>query len=1136
MSKQLIGSKQRKKNRRKELEKKRSKIKSQINAVMLSNKLNNRINNDTVLHLLNKIFSENSMPLNIFANNYCREIIIEGVKQKKWFLNIPPSMSLPKKKPHFRSDLCFIKAKIISSWLDAWGKYQINNNLDENDIIASTVVSATVYGGLNISKALVSLVNQLISESKPLYEANNVFWCDLIIHDKRLPTNYILDETKVNLRRWFPDNSTLLWINNLLLNTNKKNKYTERSLWTIVYNFMTKVANEYCVDVSKINSLRELCDSGIIITERLNGIHLNQVLTGFAKGDNQSVSLQPEFLKGILINDYPVIEAKSNCENLYNEETLLQEVSNQEKEENYFYKLLKSCVYFNNKKNNNKKKPSRNKVLDYLYELEPVTEPECCLHNWIIFNLEERKNKVSTANSYLNMIGKIWLQADNEKVDILDEEELEQFLQKKTIGEKDEIKKCFNRFLKYSHVNDGVPNVKIFNNIDKPDNLVRAGFISEQLYFELLENINKSSQRSQDKLMLLSFFIFAYRTGLRLTEIKKIRIRDIEDSDELWVYVKPNQHEDNKTLSGYRKFNLGVLLTKNEYTFVKRYIHFKKLKPNVNFSSLLFSYDFTPSQLISNGIIYKNFRRSFAKKYNLPFVFHLMRHTALSKLFVILSDNKNLIKKLTCYSETQIKRIQKRFNFKSKNIFYNLGALAGHSSPKTTFQSYVHFCDYLLFCELNKYKRVFIFKELEAMSGCSRQYLSYYINKEKLNKNSIPLNRINKMLATSLKKYCNHIKVDRTVLKEPKNKFVEKVSSMDCLLALREIEKKNPVKHIPNKYIEKWVKNAKFLSDLKTQKGKPRLFSKDKTIPKLGYHLAPTKPQTLFELNIAKTNILDKAQDVFNLNKPAFRKALHYFVNNSTYTVPGLKFNSPEMLSEFLEVIKYFYNKKHIIIEVKVQKGLMRKNQIAEWKSALRKKATYKSSNIKINRINDFPYGQATLHIQHPEAEKLISILKESKELNRLIEKLENLRNLIAGRNGSGFLFKNIHMVKNLIMKLKKSKCIGELIFKLPLSNDAKVLLNILKETRILITNVNVTEVIGERENLNIKKNEEKYLASELSDTEEIIYKFIEAKERIDDKKKTNKTNIIHSSNLLKFTFHLLAIMALDFKNKTSSK
>jgi integrase len=161
--------------------------------------------------------------------------------------------------------------------------------------------------------------------------------------------------------------------------------------------------------------------------------------------------------------------------------------------------------------------------------------------------LEERKNKAGTADAYLNLIGVLWLKADKE--------ELENFLNLSILDKPNELKECLNRFLVFCNVNSDVPSVSTFHNLKKSDNLVRAGFISEELYFELIQKINKSSQRSQDIGMFVSFFFFAYRTGLRLTEIKKLRIRDVEDSDVLWIYVRPNQHKDNKTFSGYRKFN-----------------------------------------------------------------------------------------------------------------------------------------------------------------------------------------------------------------------------------------------------------------------------------------------------------------------------------------------------------------------------------------------------------------------------------------------------------------------------------------------------------------------------------------------------------------------------------------------------
>lgn len=1107
MIKELSGPQERTKKREGKKKEKRKKIIKQVNEVLLNTKSNIIINNKTVFDLMHKIFSENKMPLNIYANNYIREIIIDGIKKKKWYLNIPQSMTRPKKKPHFRSDKFFIKAKILSTWLVAWNQDQAINLKNENNIIASLIISATTYGGLNIKEGLASLMNQLINDAKPLYEANQVTWIDLIIYDKKFPSNYIIGETKVHLRRWYPDSNTLMWINNYLLNKNRKIKFTEISLWKVVSNYMDSVSLKHQLDIGLIKSLNDLCDSGILITERLKGVRLNQAITGFARGDYHSVSLRPEFLEGVLKNEYPLVDDTIDCDLIKVDSLVIEETTEEKVEDIPFFDLLKKATYYNKEKN--KKKPSKNKVIKLLNSFEPNTDCESYLHDWLIYNLVERKNKVGTAYKYLHRAGKIWLKADSEGVNIFNEVELENFLNISILGKSNEEKTCLNRLLEYCIVNFGIPKVSTFHNLEKSDNLVRAGFISEKLYFELIQKINKSSQRSQDIGMLICFFIFAYRTGLRLTEIKKLRIRDIEDSDGLWIYVRPNQHEDNKTFSGYRKFNLGVLLTKNEYTYVRKYIKFKKLKPNVNLSSLLFSYDLSPSQMISDGLIYKNFRMHFSKKYDLSFVFHLMRHTALNKLFIIFSNNKYLITKLTCYSDKQIKIIQKNFNFKGKNSYYNLAALAGHSSPDSTFQNYIHFCDYLLYSELNKHKRHYSFKQLENLTGCNRQYLSYHINNKRNNRGSIPLNRIKNILSKSLKQFSTNIKTDNKTNKEPQHEFTNKPTSIDCYLALKEIEDNKPVDYISREYLDKWIKNAKYLSSLKTGQGMPSLFSGNKIIPKSGCHLAPVLPNTLYEINIAKTNILDKAEDVYRQNKNAFKEALNYYVHNSTYTVSGLSFKDPEQLDGFLDVLQHFFKKKHITILVKTQKGFSKTKQFDVWKTIngkvkIDKRATYKNSKLQHYQIKNYQFGEARLFIKNPDAEVAIARQKKSKE---------------------------VRDPKNLIAKQAEVKEFNEKLKIVNTTKEAEELSTKIDKAEKLIVKlkggIELAEKLKEVEELAEKLKE----ANETKAAESLKTELKKVKKEI-VKLKKGKDETIYSSNLLKFTFHLLAIMVLDFTNK----
>jgi site-specific recombinase XerC len=55
---------------------------------------------------------------------------------------------------------------------------------------------------------------------------------------------------------------------------------------------------------------------------------------------------------------------------------------------------------------------------------------------------------------------------------------------------------------------------------------------------------------------LSALYIVAYRAGLRLSEIQKLRLKDIERSPECWLYIRDTRLDDGKSDSATRKIPL----------------------------------------------------------------------------------------------------------------------------------------------------------------------------------------------------------------------------------------------------------------------------------------------------------------------------------------------------------------------------------------------------------------------------------------------------------------------------------------------------------------------------------------------------------------------------------------------------
>lgn len=228
--------------------------------------------------------------------------------------------------------------------------------------------------------------------------------------------------------------------------------------------------------------------------------------------------------------------------------------------------------------------------------------------------------------------------------------------------------------------------------------------------------------------MMISIFIILYRTGLRVGEVLKIKLKDIEISDEFWIDIRENNKGDNKTYSSLRRIPLGILLKKEELIFLRNYFQFKLMLEKITNYSLAFSLKFTPNESLSQASVSSIFRKFLSEKYALPNVLHLLRHTAISRLYAVFTDNTKLLSIFSDYNQQETIKIQTFFNSTGKNRYWELAKFAGHSSPLTTFATYIHFCDIQMYSNLIKHDKSLTWSEVENISGCSRKYLTKYRN------------------------------------------------------------------------------------------------------------------------------------------------------------------------------------------------------------------------------------------------------------------------------------------------------------------------------------------------------------------------------------------------------------------------
>jgi integrase len=136
----------------------------------------------------------------------------------------------------------------------------------------------------------------------------------------------------------------------------------------------------------------------------------------------------------------------------------------------------------------------------------------------------------------------------------------------------------------------------------------------------------------------------AYRCGLRIGEIVKLRIEDIESSYERTLFIRQNSYGSNKSHAARRKIVCGRILTPDEGVLFDRVVAVRRRQGNL--SGTLFQ---TPgrampfdrsavSSAISNALRDATTNRGWT--------FHHLRHSAANNIILTVLDATKLAKRL----------------------------------------------------------------------------------------------------------------------------------------------------------------------------------------------------------------------------------------------------------------------------------------------------------------------------------------------------------------------------------------------------------------------------------------------------------------------------------------------------------
>lgn len=865
------------------------------------------------------------------------------------------------------------------SWLDAL--QHSSSALDLDNLYTAILCSAIYHSGLATPDEVVGFT-QVLQSTRPLSRQGNLTYVEFEFQSKSFNTNvYQADGEKVSFRRLYLSPLTLS-----LLNIARKRRQngeswqapkTAKSCWKLVRKYMGQFGETP-------SSFRLFCKTAVAVTEFGNGLRIPQALLEYAVGRNHSYSLPIDNQRRLITPNIKPLERMSVKDLLgIVPAALPKNQSNRSGNNNYG--IYKQLLLATRTKDENEKKRSKIDAYNAVSEIleSGLEEHEFRLVHWLV--TISLKNEVSTVRRYVDAIAKEWLaySSGQELDDMSSEDYWEWFSQLIDMSTTFESKKFnagrYQQFHQHCAAYFSAPVLEevlpYANDTDiRPH--TRSAFINETLFHAMLLAIeNFTNFTDQEKLQYQCIAILGYRCGLRLGEILKLQINDIELSDVSWLTVRENQYGNNKSNAAYRKVPLIPLLvthpqkdeltTFSEYAKISALLRERRSRAGEH-NILLFSQPHNSGIKLAQSNVSRILKTILTHLSGLShFVEHHLRHSCISRMqFIIHAEDvddviaSGELKEILPYDKQKCQDILDLICTKNKrDRYWAVASFAGHSSPETTFNNYYHFSDMILGYLVNQRSDAYGQAFLHHLSGISKKKLKDIVN----NTSNIELKDIIPELLDQVKKW-NKVPLKRREYKASGLTIQKRRISLDtCYQVLKCYEQGiSPqdllyIYQVKDKELQKWLHNACYISDLTTSKGNSRFNAKDRTNKLLPARL------NFREENRYVERFAEAIRKAYPSKKDELKWAFNYTLSYHAIEY-GVYFNDPDEFQRFIQAFDSTIPRPHWRV---ASRAIEHHSNSTQWQDALKKMKLNKQ--VVSSKTGRAGHGGVYLKLANPQ-------------------------------------------------------------------------------------------------------------------------------------------------------------------------
>jgi len=462
-----------------------------------------------------------------------------------------------------------------------------------------------------------------------------------------------------------------------------------------------------------------------------------------------------------------------------------------------------------------------------------------------------------------------------------------------------------------------------FFSLDAGKSHTRAGVVDEYLFKGLLKHIEQLTDINNiDRLALQTICIISYRCALRMTELYKLKINNVENSATGWIEIRPNNLGDNKTASGLRKLPLFPLLLEDESKIVSEYISYKK-RLNLKKTAPLLTIGediLRPFSMFTVSNYVGEVLRALSSENHL--VFYHLRHSCISRLQLMLEFKKpqSILPHFYPYSQEQNDKI-KRLLFK-KGLSYGyweIAAFAGHESPHVTFNHYFHLSDLLATPSIDPQTPI-SWKEAQSQGLCSRRQYQALLKKNKTVTQGDCFTILEKSLhIKDITKQVKQVTTDSISLTPPSKEIINLNICYKVLVAISNGQQINALAYhyrLKQNTIDTWFVNAQYLKHLNIsannkvhneydQERFSRHFSRQRI-----HCLVPGRLKTVKEIKYAN-QFVKLLRDNYKDNAESITDMMIYCLTHTSINKSGITFNTPSQMKNFIEMFQFAIPKSH---------------------------------------------------------------------------------------------------------------------------------------------------------------------------------------------------------------------------------